>query len=45
MILESAGRYCIEIATAYGNGDCQFYYEDDFQGLVKRYGSMCHLLK
>jgi Protein of unknown function (DUF1177) len=45
MILESAGRYCIEIATAYGNGDCQFYYEDDFQGLVKRYGAMRHLLK
>jgi hypothetical protein len=43
--LEAAGRYCIEIATAYGIGHCHFYYEDDFAGMTRRYGSMSHLLK
>ena len=43
--LEAAGRYCIEIATAYGIGHCHFYYEDDLTGMVGRYGSMRHLQK
>jgi hypothetical protein len=44
-ILEATGRFCIEVATAYSNGDCHFFYEDDFKGMVARYGSMQHLLK
>ena len=41
MVLESAGRFCIEVATAFGNGDCQFNYPGDFDGMVETYGGMC----
>ncbi|WP_026381721.1 DUF1177 family protein [Afifella pfennigii] len=44
-VLEATGRYCIEVATAYGNGDCHLFYEGDFNAMVARYGSMHHLLK
>jgi len=44
-VLEAASRYCIEVATAYGNGDCDLFYEEDFEGMVGRYGDMHHLLK
>lgn len=44
-VLEATGRYCVEVATAFGNGDCHFYYEDDFKGMSERYGDMRRLLK
>ena len=40
MVLESAGRFCIEVATAFGNGDCEFYYPDDFNGMLESFGAM-----
>ena len=40
MVLESAGRFCIEVATAFGNCDCQFYYQGDFDGMVETFGAM-----
>ena len=40
MVLESAARFCMEVATAFGNGDCQFYYPDDFDGMVKNFGEI-----
>jgi hypothetical protein len=40
MVLESAARFCIEVATAFGNGDCEFYYPGDFDGMVEAFGAM-----
>ena len=40
MVLETAGRFYIEVATAFGNGDCQFYYQGDFDGMVETFGAM-----
>lgn len=37
MGLESAARFCLEIATAFGNGDCEFYYPDDFKGMIEAF--------
>jgi hypothetical protein len=37
MVLETALRFCIEVATSYGNGDCEFYYPDDFEGMVSTF--------
>ena len=37
VVLETAVRFCIEVATSYGNGDCEFYYTDDFQGMVSTF--------
>lgn len=44
-ILEAAGRFCVEVATAYGIGDCHLFYQADFDAMTARYGSMAHLLK
>lgn len=43
--LEVAARFCLETAKAYGQGQCQFYNEQEFENLVKGYGSMEHLQK
>lgn len=40
MALESAGRFCVEVAGAFGRGDCQFYYESDFEGFLAAYGDI-----
>ena len=40
MVLESAARFCVEVATSFGNGDCEFYYQDDFEGMVENFGAM-----
>jgi hypothetical protein len=40
MVLESATRFCVEVATAFGNGDCEFYYSDDFDGMIAAFGAM-----
>ena len=39
-VLEAAGRFCLEVAAAFGSGDCQFYYESDFEGFKKAYGNI-----
>lgn len=41
--IECAARFCLEVAKAYGAGDCAFYDPAEFAHLVQRYGSMTHL--
>ncbi len=41
--IESAARFCIEVAKAYGEEKCHFYDEVEFKRLVALYGSMSHL--
>lgn len=38
--LESAARFCVEVAKAYGAETCSFYDTDQFAQLVALYGSM-----
>lgn len=40
MVLEATARFCIEVATSFGNGDCAFYYDSDFEGMVESFGTM-----
>lgn len=39
-VLEAAARFCIEVATSFGNGDCQFHYPGDFDGMVEAFGAV-----
>jgi hypothetical protein len=41
--LEEAGRYCLEVAKAFGEGECKFYDKEEFKLIKKLYGSMKHL--
>jgi hypothetical protein len=41
--VEAAARFCIEVAKAYGQGECAFYDPGEFRQLVTLYGSMAHL--
>ncbi len=41
--IEAAVRFCIEVAKEFGSGICEFYDHEEFQRLVKLYGSMKHL--
>ena len=41
--VEEAGRYCIEVAKAFTEGKCSFYDKEEFELIVKLYGSMEHL--
>lgn len=36
-------RFAIEVAKAYTQGTCKFYDEEEFEQIVKRYGSMKHI--
>jgi hypothetical protein len=45
MALESATRYCIEVARDYTAGNCKFFDEKEYDVLVSRYGDMAPLLK
>ena len=38
--LDAAGRFCIEVAKAFGEGSCHFYDAEEFEKLVRLYGSM-----
>jgi hypothetical protein len=40
--IEEAARFCIEVAKAFGEGNCRFYDEKEFALLEKLYGSMKH---
>ena len=41
--MEAATRFCIEVAKEFGAGSCEFYNDNEFQRIVKLYGSMKHL--
>jgi hypothetical protein len=43
--LESASRFCIEVARDYSNGRCRFYDEKEYENLVNCYGEMGTLLR
>lgn len=39
---EEAGRFMLEVAKAYGRGDCEFYDESEYDRIQKLYGNMAH---
>lgn len=41
--VELAVRFCLEVAKAFGRGECAFHDQAEFQRLVSLYGSMKHL--
>ena len=41
--VEVAVRFCLEVAKAFGRGECMFYAAEEFERLVALYGSMQHL--
>lgn len=40
---EEAARFMLEVAKAYGRGECSFYDQGEFERLIKLYGPMNHL--
>ena len=41
--VETAVRFCLEVAKAYGRDECAFYDAEEFDRMVALYGSMKHL--
>lgn len=41
--LEQAARFTIEVAKAFGRGNCKFFDEVEFNRLIKLYGNMHHI--
>jgi hypothetical protein len=41
--LESAARFCVEVAKEFGQGSCKLYDEGEFRRITELYGSMRHL--
>lgn len=41
--LESAARFMLEVAKAYGRRQCKFYDKEEFNKILKKYGPMNHL--
>jgi len=41
--IEMAARFVVEVAKAFGEGQCPFYDRAEFERLVKLYGPMTHL--
>lgn len=41
--IDEAGRFIIEVAKAYTEGDCNFYDAEEYDRIHKLYGSMSHL--
>lgn len=41
--MEEAARFMLEVAKAFGRGQCKFYDEEEFTRLQKLYGKMNHL--
>lgn len=41
--VEAAARFCLEVAKAFGAGECRFYDAEEFARLQSLYGSMAHL--
>lgn len=40
---EEAARFMLEVAKAFGRGECDFYDQGEFDRLIKLYGTMDHL--
>ncbi len=40
--VDEALRFCIEVAKEFTSGHCRFYDEEEFDRMVKQYGSMTH---
>lgn len=40
---EEAARFMLEVAKAYGRGECSFYDEEEYRLTQQRYGAMNHL--
>jgi hypothetical protein len=43
MDIEMATRFCVEVAKAFGRGECDFYDAQEVDRLVALYGPMTHL--
>lgn len=41
--IETAVRFCLEVAKAYGEGSCEFFDRKEFDEMVARYGPMRRL--
>jgi hypothetical protein len=41
--IEAAGRFCIEVAKAYGKGACRLYDPQEWELIQSTYGSLAHL--
>lgn len=41
--VEAAARFTLEVAKSFGNGNCNFFDEDEYAMLQEKYGSMGHL--
>lgn len=41
--MEEAGRFMVEVAKAFGRGQCQFYDEEEYKKIEAKYGKMTHL--
>ncbi|MGI6357973.1 MAG: DUF1177 domain-containing protein [Bacillota bacterium] len=41
--LDAATRFCLEVAKAFGAGQCQFYDQQQFSHAQQLYGAMTHL--
>lgn len=41
--VEMAVRFSLEVAKAFGSGECKFYDEEEFARITALYGSMSHL--
>jgi hypothetical protein len=41
--MEVAARFCLEVAKSFGDGNCRFYDEKEFELIKRLYGSMKHL--
>ncbi len=41
--VEQAARFMLETAKDFGSGKCSFYDKDEFDKVIRRYGSMKHL--
>jgi hypothetical protein len=43
MDIEAAVRFIVEVAKAFGEGECSFYDDREFQKIIDLYGSLEHL--
>ena len=43
--LESATRFCVEVAKDYTSDNCRFYDEEEYNRLVKLYGDMAQVFR
>jgi hypothetical protein len=41
--VEAAARFMLEVAKAYGRGECCFYDEEEYARILELYGPMNHL--